>query len=166
MAALAPTVFSSRPLRRSALAMSLVASGPAAHAFGFEDVAAKARQLAQAPFAPVAPTALPNELRSLSYDQYRDIRFKPERALWRSEGLPFELMFFHLGKHHSQPVQIHQVTAKGVEHIGFDQGAFDYGKNKLSPSRWGDVGFAGFRVHYPLNTPGYKDELAVFLGAS
>src|SRR5690606_8309517 len=38
--------------------------------------------------------------------------------------------------------------------------------NTLSPARWGDLGFAGLRVHYPLNTPAYKDELIVFLGAS
>src|SRR3546814_8792860 len=29
-----------------------------------------------------------------------------------------------------------------------------------------DLGYAGFRIHYPLNNPEYKDELAVFLGAS
>ena len=39
----------------------------------------------------------PAELAALTYDQYRDIRFRPDHALWRSESLPFELMFFHLG---------------------------------------------------------------------
>jgi len=29
-----------------------------------------------------------------------------------------------------------------------------------------NLGFAGFRIHYPLNTPSYFDELCVFLGAS
>ena len=29
-----------------------------------------------------------------------------------------------------------------------------------------DVGFAGFRIHYALNDPKYKDEVTVFLGAS
>src|SRR5438046_10604210 len=29
-----------------------------------------------------------------------------------------------------------------------------------------ELGFAGFRVHHPLNTPKYKDEVLVFLGAS
>src|SRR5207244_9185410 len=29
-----------------------------------------------------------------------------------------------------------------------------------------NLGFAGFRVHYPLHSPAYKDELIVFLGAS
>ena len=28
------------------------------------------------------------------------------------------------------------------------------------------MGFAGFRIHYPINTPEYQDEVAVFLGAS
>ena len=28
------------------------------------------------------------------------------------------------------------------------------------------LGFAGFRVHFPVNTPSYRDEILVFLGAS
>jgi glucans biosynthesis protein len=136
-----------------------------ARAFGFDDVAERARQSASKPYAePVVQ--LPAELKALDYDGYRDIRFNPERALWRKEGLPFELMFFHLGKFQTQPVQIHEVTPQGVRHIAFDRADFNYGKNKLSPARWGDLGFAGFRVHYALNNPAYKDELVVFLGAS
>ena len=30
----------------------------------------------------------------------------------------------------------------------------------------GDIGFAGFRLHYPLNRPDYFDEICAFLGAS
>ena len=48
--------------------------------------------------------------------------------------------------------------------------AFNYGKNKIDRSQLGKLGFAGFRVHFPLNVvpsaPGYKDELVSFLGAS
>ena len=29
-----------------------------------------------------------------------------------------------------------------------------------------DLGYAGFRVHYPLHTPGTRMNLIVFLGAS
>ena len=134
-------------------------------AFGFDDVALKARQLADKPYA-ASSFKLPEELKQLDYDQYRDIRFKPARAVWKEEGLPFELMFFHLGKFQTRPVRINEITAKGVEHIAFDPRDFDYGKNKLSPKHWGDLGFAGFRVHYALNSPAYKDELVVFLGAS
>lgn len=136
-----------------------------ARAFGFDDVAARARQLATRPYAvPVAK--LPAELKALDYDGYRDIRFNPQRALWRKEGLPFEVAFFHLGKFQTLPVAINEVTPQGVRHIPFDRADFDYGRNNLSPQKWGDLGFAGFRVHYALNNPQYKDELVVFLGAS
>ncbi len=40
---------------------------------------------------------LPAELASITYDQLRDIRFKPEQSLWRTDALPFEAQFFHLG---------------------------------------------------------------------
>ena len=148
-----------------ALASALLLVAPAFAAFGFEEVAQRAQELARKPHVPT-PVTLPAELKNLSYDQYRDIRFNPERALWRKDGLPFELAFFHLGKYQTLPVQIHEITAQGVRHVAFDRRDFDYGKNTLSPSNWGDLGFAGFRVHYALNNPAYKDELVVFLGAS
>jgi glucans biosynthesis protein len=158
--------FGSAPaLRRWATtALLLLAAGSAA-AFGFDDVAKRAEQLARQPYKPPS-FELPAELKALSYDGYRDIRFEPSRALWRSEKLPFELMFFHLGKFQTLPVSINEITPQGVRHIAFDRRDFDYGKNKLSPQNWGDLGFAGFRVHYALNNPAYKDELVVFLGAS
>ena len=59
-----------------------------------------------------------------------------------------------------------EVTPSGVRHIAYDTADFDYGKNKLSPQSWGDLGFAGLRAHYPLNSSEYKDEVVVFLGAS
>jgi len=136
-----------------------------AMAFGFDDVAARAERQARAPYREHTRQP-PAELVALTYDQYRDIRFRPDRALWRPEGSPFELMFFHLGKFQTTPVQINEVTAGRVRHIAYNSADFDYGKNQLSPRAWGDVGFAGFRAHYPLNGADYKDELVVFLGAS
>lgn len=134
-------------------------------AFGFDDVAVRAQLQAQHPYQSASrkPTA---ELAALTYDQYRDIRFRPDHALWRMERLPFELMFFHLGKFQTEAVRINEITPRGVHHIQYKSAYFDYGNNKLSPQTWGDVGFAGFRAHYPLNSSEYKDELAVFLGAS
>jgi glucans biosynthesis protein len=43
---------------------------------------------------------------------------------------------------------------------------YDYGANKVATQDWPDLGHAGVRIHAPLNTAGYKDELIVFLGAS
>lgn len=168
MFAPAATSRSSSVLRLARLlaGMLLLGGSTAVQAFGFEDVANRARQLAGQPYQP-APAKLPVELRNLSYDQYRDIRFKPEKALWRKDALPFELMFFHLGKFNTEPVRIHEIDGKGnVKKLAFDRSDFDYGRNKLSPQGWGDLGYAGFRAHYPLNNSAYKDELIVFLGAS
>ena len=148
---------------------SLVASTahavPAANlAIGFDDVARRAQQLAAQPYA-AADDNGPAVLKTLSYDQYRDIRFRPERALWRAEGLPFELMLFHPG--HAPTVRLNEVTREGVRRLAYDRSASDYGKNKLPTDSWtGDLGHAGFRVHHALNNPVYKDEVVVFLGAS
>ena len=146
------------------LASWLAAVQPA-HAFSFDDVAARARADAQRPYQP-PPDSTPAELKALDYDGYRDIRFRPEQALWRRDGLPFQALFFHLGHYQVQPVVINEITPDGVRHIPFDRQAFDYGKNTLTPSRWPDLGFAGFRLIGDLNTTKHKDELIVFLGAS
>ncbi len=53
-----------------------------------------------------------------------------------------------------------------MRHLRYDASNFDFGNNKLSARKWGDLGFAGFRAHYALNAQAYKDELIVFLGAS
>jgi len=150
----------------AAMACAIVLAAPSfARAFGFDDVAARAAAQARIAYR-LPPRVVPPELAALSYDQYRDIRFRTERALWRRDGLPFELMFFHLGKFQTLPVVINEIVSGRVRHIRFDPSDFDYGNNRLSPSTWPDLGYAGFRVHHALNTPSYKDELAVFLGAS
>jgi len=111
-------------------------------------------------------TKLPKEVQDLSYDQLRDIRFKQDRATWRDAKLPFELAFFHLGLYFDRPVKINELVGDAVHEIRFDPALFDYGANKIDPNKMRELGFAGFRVHHPLNTPKYKDEVLVFLGAS
>ena len=136
----------------------------AAAAFEFEDVAALALKQARAPYR-VPDRNQPAELQALTYDQYRDIRFRPDHALWRADSLPFEVMFFHVGKANER-VKMNEVAGAKARHIPYDRADFDYGKNTLSPEKWGDLDFGGLRVHYPLNGSAYKDELIVFLGAS
>jgi periplasmic glucans biosynthesis protein len=153
----------------AAVVLLLAATAPAADAFGFADVDRRARELASRPYSK-QPPALPKALKDLTYDQTRDIRFDPARSLWREHRLPFEIQFFHLGGAFDQPVRIYEVVGNDVNEIAFETAAFDYGKNKLDRSQFARVGFAGFRVHYPLNLapgkPAYKDELVSFLGAS
>lgn len=145
-------------------AAALACSAVAAHAFSFDTVAARARQLANSPYKP--PKAdLPRELRELSYPQYREIQFKAERFLWRNAKLPFELSFFHEGMVFDQPVRINEVTGNRVRELRFDPAAFDYGPHKFDPNMLKGLGFAGFRVLHPINGK-QKDEVVSFLGAS
>src|SRR5207237_3181218 len=62
--------------------------------------------------------------------------------------------------------RINELVGNNAREVRFDPALFDYGVNKFDPQRMSALGFAGFRVHYPLNTPKYKDEVLVFLGAS
>jgi glucans biosynthesis protein len=155
---------------RSSAARALVALAAACWArvtpaFDLADVAARARALAEAPFRAEGPK-LPEAIRKLTYDQYRDIRFRPDRALWRGERLGFEIMFFHRGWSFVDPVKINELTPRGAREVAFDPADFDYGKNAIDPAQLAGLGFAGFRVHFPLNRPDYADETLVFLGAS
>ena len=145
---------------------TLLAAG-AAHAqgFDFDSVTRLARERAEKPYRAVSDK-LPADLAKLNYDQVRDIRWRPDSALWRAEKLPFEAMFFHLGLYQKEPVLINEVTLQGPRHISYRRADFDYGKNQVKPEAWGDLGFAGFRLHNHLNSNAYKDELVVFQGAS
>jgi glucans biosynthesis protein len=154
-----------RALALLPLLAALCAPMAQAAGFGFEDVAKRAQRLSQASYSP-PNTELPKELRELSYDQYRDIRFKPERSIWRGNKLPFELQLFHPGLYYTQPVKISMISGGVARPLQFDPSYFDYGKNNLDKTRLKGVSYAGFRVHYPLNSTQYKDELLVFQGAS
>ena len=137
----------------------------AALTFKFDEVVAKAKELAAQPFKDPKGTA-PDFLFEATYDQWRDIRFETDKSLWRSEKLPFEVQFFHLGFFYDHPVKINVVGAKGVKPITFSTDLFNYGANDFKAQLPDNIGFAGFRLHYPINRKDYRDEVAVFLGAS
>jgi glucans biosynthesis protein len=132
----------------------------------FDDVGEQARALAAKPFVAAAPAPAPAGDDKLTYDQYRDIRFRTDHSLWRDQQLPFEVQFFHPGFVNTETVKIHETTADGKSHpIAFDTANFDYGHNKV-PSKALASGYAGFRIHYPINNAAHKDEVIVFQGAS
>jgi periplasmic glucans biosynthesis protein len=150
------------------LALIVLAGGWwAAHAAtpaDFERVSELARARSQAPYQATA-VPLPPELAALDYDGARDLRFRPASAVWREAQLPFEAMFFHLGNYHRAPVRMHELSPQGSRPIPYRTEFFDFGKTGVR-AQWGDIGFAGFRIHHPLNSPAYKDEVVAFLGAS
>ncbi len=125
----------------------------------------RAQQMAQADYAPLTGK-LPPALTDLTYDQYRDIRFRPDASLWRSAKLPFQLQLFHLGLFFTDPVSLHVVERGRARTMRYTSNLFNYGKTRFSEPLPDTLGFAGFRIHYPLNRKDYFDELMVFLGAS
>ncbi len=133
-----------------------------------EYVESLAFKAAARPWSPVADDSLlPPVLKGLSYDQARNIRFRPEKQIWADEHLPFRLALFHLGYLFRQPVEIHEFTAAHKQKLRFARGLFDYTNSGVDATELPqDLGYAGFRVHYELNTPGVFDELSVFQGAS
>ncbi len=134
-------------------------------AFDLDDVAKRAHELASKDFEDRS-RSIPQWLLEVNYDQWRDIRFRPDQSHWRSAGLPFELQFFHCGLFYDRSVKMNEIDAEGVRPIAFSPNLFDYGKNEFGSRIPQDLGFAGFRVHYPINKAAYKDEVIVFVGAS
>ena len=128
-------------------------------------VAKKAEARAHKPFH--SPRAdLPDFLSKLTYDSYRQIRFRDEKALWRAEGLPFRVEFFHLGYLYQEPVHLNEFSSTHVQPVRFVPDFFDYGGLRLPSNIPANAGYAGFRVNYQLNEPGKWDELGAFQGAS
>lgn len=147
------------------LGSASVANAAALAAFGFAEVASRAQQLAANPYRK-QESSIPDALRDLGYDQYRDIRYKTDHAVWHKDKLPFELEFFHPGLYYTQPVKISEIAPNGTHEIRFDPNDFEYGDNKLDLNQLKGLSFSGFRVHFPINTPKYKDEVLLFQGAS
>ena len=138
----------------------------AAAGFELDQVAAKAQELAKEPFKDVRGT-VPKWLLDLNYDQWRDIRFRPEKSLWQdTKQQRFTVQFFHPGLFYDRVIAINVVDGRGVRQVPFSPSQFDYGKNDFASRVPQTLGYAGFRVHYPINRADYRDEVIVFLGGS
>src|SRR6185503_11547647 len=119
--------------------------------FTFATVQRLAQQRAAQPYRNRSP-ALPQNLQKLSYDQYRDIRFHRASALWYERAL-FEVQFFHRGFNFDRRVNVNEVSPEGVRAVSYSPSMFEFGNLAPQLKLPADLGFAGFRIHYPLNTP-------------
>lgn len=161
-----------RDLLKASLAASAAAVIPPARAaararaapFSPASVRDMARALAAKPYV-AASDALPDALKNLTYDQYRSIRYLPDHALWRGEKRGFEAEFFHRGFFYKPKVDLYEVVDGDARLIPYRRADFSFGDGI---GQWpdADLGFAGFRLHAPINRPDYYDEVCVFLGAS
>ncbi len=134
-------------------------------AFGEDFVKNLARELAAKPFQQET-IALPKELASLTYDQYRDIRFNPDKSIWRGDPHKFSFDLFHSGFYFTSPVDIHVVENDQQAKLKYVPDLFTFGPLVAKPDGQTDLHYSGFRLRYPLNSAEYFDEFAVFQGAS
>ena len=160
----------------AATAAGLMASGVKAQdgadpvPFSFDILTQIARAQAAAPF--VAATRPAGFLGALDYDDYRRIRFRPDRARWAEIAAPVHVHAFHTGWLFGDPVQLFEVTRDAEGLIAapmlFSTADFDYlddlADRLPADAQW--PGVAGFRLNTPLNHPDRHDELVAFLGAS
>jgi periplasmic glucans biosynthesis protein len=151
-------------LSAAALAMPKQTHANETAAYSFDTLLAEARQLAALP-AQRRDNALPQPLSNLDFDAWRDIRFKPDRAI--SDALdPYQLQLFHRGFLYRDPVTISLLDKGSRVPLVYDPLRFDFGRTTMPDNLPLDFGHAGFRLHYPLNTGDWRDEIISFLGAS
>jgi periplasmic glucans biosynthesis protein len=138
----------------------------AAKPFSFDILTDIARTRAAAPF--VEAPAPEGFLGDLSYDDYRLIRFDPDRARWQGEAARFHLHAFHTGWLFGAPVVLHEVVDGMAAPMRFSTADFIYSGDLASrvPVDADLPGEAGFRLLHPLNRPDLMDEAVAFLGAS
>lgn len=139
----------------------ITAEGP----FSRASVVEIARALSKADFVP-PPSELPDPLKNLSYEQYRDIRADRNSGIWADEGLPFQLQLFHRGFYYKEEIDVALVSDGTAHHLPYSPKFFDAGKLVPQPLPTDDIGFAGIRLLGQVNSPDKFDEVAVFLGAS
>lgn len=132
-------------------------------AFDFNDVLIKARKLAEKPYEE-EHVVLPDKLASMDYDDFRSLRFVRENGPWYGKNLPFEIQFFHMGSIFKNSVKVNEIFNGKTSPILYSSKYFNL-SGKALPDL-GNVNYAGFRLHYPLNSISYHDELVSFLGAS
>ena len=159
-------ILAGAPLIRPAGAQSDGPPGGAAATFGYPDVVKRARDLAAAPWDPTIP-ALPDGIGTLDYDAWRDIRFKSDKPLLGQQlNATFRLELFHLGHLYKRPVVINILRDGIPAPIPYTANLFDYGRTKFAANLPINLGFAGFRLRFPVNAPHVWDEVISFLGAS
>ncbi|OAO07676.1 glucan biosynthesis protein D [Roseovarius indicus] len=143
------------------------ADGEAGQPFSFERLVEDMRAAAGREYEP--ELIEDSFLNDLNYDDYRLIRFDPERARFGEvDNTRFELQAFHMGWLFKAPVHLFEVADGRAAPMNFDTDDFIYERESRDkvPEHAPLPGVAGFRLHTPLNRPDIMDELVAFQGAS
>ncbi len=153
-------------MRRTLLSFVFVSLLPA-HAFasfGFDNVIESARQLAAQPYK--EQDQIPSFMRDLSYNQYQDIRFNPQKSLWQESKSKFQVMLVPPGLYYKHAVKLNVVSGNKSKPLAFDKENFVFTDPELQKLVPPDLGYAGFKLTYPFNAANVQNQFLVFAGAS
>ncbi|RRH78277.1 glucan biosynthesis protein [Falsigemmobacter faecalis] len=150
----------------SAGAVPALAGNAAVQQFSWDLLSAEMQALAAQ--AHRTPAGVEGFLAGLNYDDYRLIRFRPDRLRWSAPTSPFRLAAFPPGWLFKEPVVLFEVTGDEAREMRFSTSDFEFLNNLLDRAPELDAlpGVAGFRLHSYLNRPDVLDELVAFVGAS
>jgi glucans biosynthesis protein len=155
-------------MRRKALIAAFVISvfnlPVEARGFDFQNVIEKAQNLARKPYQ--APEPISRIMQELNYEQYQGIRFKPEQSLWRSSRSNFQVMLISPGLFYQHPVKLNVIDAQGVHDLPYRKDYFTFPDEEIERRVPPDLGYAGFKLTYPLQDADTQNQFLVFAGAS
>jgi glucans biosynthesis protein len=108
-----------------------------------------ARGLAKEAFVPPQEN-FPEPWASIGYDQFRDMRFRRERAIWHGERRNFELHLLPTGWLYKYPVAINIVEDGIARPLQPDNALYDFGALVGQPKAdTPPIGFSGLRINSP-----------------
>lgn len=153
-------------LRVARILFGAVAALPLAAnaAFTFDDVVERARALAAQPYQ--APVPIPKFMRELSYHAYQGMIFDPKQTLWRESRSNFQVMLMPAGLFYAHPVSINIIDAEGVHRLPFEKSRFMFNDAEVQKLVPADLGYAGFKLTFPLRGERELNQFLVFAGAS
>lgn len=132
--------------------------------FSEETVARLARQLAREPYQ--ESEKAPERLTQMDYATYRKINFQQNAAIWGNSPTKFSIQLFAPGYLYENLVEIDVVENGRAYPVKVTKSSFRVPDPELAKTLAKVGKYAGIRLHYPINTPDYKDEFIVFQGAS
>jgi glucans biosynthesis protein len=105
-------------------------------------------------------------LAQLNYDQYRQVRFNREAAIWRNEQVPFHVEVLPAGFLFRTPVQVWIVENGQPHEIQSTPGMFVLGDKVQKLLANVQIPISGLRLQTRLNSRSSWDEFAAFQGAT
>ncbi|TBW38473.1 glucans biosynthesis protein [Siculibacillus lacustris] len=133
-------------------------------AFSFAGLKDEARKMAAAAWNDPGAD-VPQRFRDLSFDQYRDIRWKRDRMIWRDDRVGFRLEPMAAGSVYNRAVRIYLVEGGQALPIGADRDSFDWGASIKAPEEVVAMPLSGLKLRRPGDN-NRNPEFAVFQGAS